>query len=77
MEDKRKNLVSSKQKELISVILARLQDEHPSFYYLSTSEIAHEIMQYAEEPGKLTHDEALLLKSLSVRDVQMIMSLHN
>ena len=77
MEDKRKNLVSSKQKELLRKILAILQNEHPSFYYLSTAEISHEIVRYGEDSGKLTHDEISLLKSLTARDVQMILSLHN
>jgi hypothetical protein len=77
VEDKRKNLVSTKQKELLSKLLVILQEEHPSFYYLSTAEISHEIMRYTEELEKLSHDEMLLLKNLTARDVQMMLSLHN
>jgi hypothetical protein len=77
VEEKRKDLISSKQKELINLLLAKLHSENPSFYYLSATEVAHEILRYIEEPGVVTKEEMLLLQSLSQRDVQLILGLHS
>lgn len=76
MEEKRKDLINTKQKELLTKLLTKLQSEHPNFYYLSTSEIAYEILNYSKETGKLSHDEQSLMAALSLRDVQILLSLH-
>lgn len=82
MEEKHKDLIASKQKELINTIVARLSELHPSFYYSATSEIAYEIELYIKNgdgsSGQgLSHDETELLKDLSRNDIQMILSLHS
>lgn len=77
MEDKRKDLIASQQKELINLIVAKLSQLHPSFYYSPTSEIAYEIEQYVQSGEGLSRDEHDLLKVLSRNDIQMILSLHN
>ena len=62
MEEKRKDLKSSKQKAIVTNILNILSEAHPSFYYLSTVEIATEIKQYIDNSGKLsTTDQELSL----------------
>jgi hypothetical protein len=77
MEEKRKDLIASKQKQLINTIVAKLSQRHPSFYYSATSEIAYEIELYIKQADGLSHDELEVLKGLSRNDIQMILSLHS
>jgi hypothetical protein len=77
MEEKRKDLIASKQKQLINTIVAKLSQLHPSFYYSATSEIAYEIERYIKQADGLSHDEIEVLKGLSRNDIQMILSLHS
>lgn len=77
MEEKRKDLIASKQKSLINAIVSKLSEQHPSFYYSPTSEIAYEIEQYIHRGESLTRDDIDVLKPLSREDIQMILSLHS
>jgi hypothetical protein len=76
MEEKRKNLISSQQKRIISEAIAALNESHPSFYYLSTIEIAAEIKKYFHAVGRLSVEEFELVNKLSRRDIQILLSLH-
>lgn len=91
MEEKRKDLKSTHQKEVIQEIVEDLNKTHPNFYYLSTVEVAIEIEKYINEragpasggrptggrpTGKLSHDKHELVKTLSRRDIQILLSLH-
>lgn len=77
MEEKHRDLVAVKQKELIRSIVTKLNELHPAFYYSSTSEIAYEIEQYVKGGNRLSHEDTELLKNLSRNDIQMILSLHS
>ena len=77
MEEKRKDLKNTQQKLIIQKIISALNESHPSFYYLSTIEIAAEIKKYIHEPAKLKHDDFLLVKDLTRRDIQILLSLHD
>ena len=76
MEEKHRDLIVNKQRQLLNVIVVRLNELNPSFYYLSTSEVAYEIEQYVQQAKELTRDEIELLSGLSRNDIQMILSLH-
>ncbi|NND00009.1 MAG: hypothetical protein HKN85_07495 [Gammaproteobacteria bacterium] len=76
MEEKRKNLKSTQRREVIDRIMASLASSHPSFYYLSTIEIAAEIKAHVHKSGNLSNDDYLLLKDLSRRDIQIMLSMH-
>ena len=76
MQEKRKNLVHSQQKKIIAEVIESLNQSHPSFYYLSTIEVAAEIKKYMQEPAKLSHDQYEIIKDLSRQDIQMLLSFH-
>jgi len=76
MEEKRRDLKSTQQKELLRQIMADLSKRHPSFYYLSTIEVAAEIKNYIDQNKGISRDDYLLLKGLTRRDIQIILSLH-
>lgn len=77
MEEKRRDLIVTKQRQLLNQIVAKLNQTNPSFYYSSTSEIAYEIEQFVEKGEGLSRDEIDVLEGLSRGDIQMILSLHN
>lgn len=76
MEEKRKDLKSTKQKELLMRIMGDLSKSHPSFYYLSTIEVAAEIKDFIEQNKGISRDDFLMLNSLTHRDIQILLSLH-
>lgn len=77
MEEKRKNLINTQQKKILDEIVAKLNDVHPSFYYLSTIELSAEIKKYLKEPGSVTQDKYQLMKGLSRQDIQILLSFHD
>lgn len=77
MEEKRKDLKSNLQKEIVTEVINALNESHPSFYYLSTVEIAGEVKTYINESGKLSREKLDLVKDLTQRDIQMLLSLHS
>lgn len=76
MEEKRRDLKSTKQKKIIMDIVSELNRTDPSLYYLSTSEIALEVKNYIETSEQLVQGDKALVTDLSQRDVQMLLSLH-
>ena len=76
MEEKRKDLKNTHQKEIITGIVTALNESNPSFYYLSTIEIAAEIKKHIHQTGNLNHDNFQMVKDLSRRDIQILLSLH-
>lgn len=77
MKEKRKELKNSQQKEIIAEVVGTLNQSHPSFYYLSTIEIAGEVRKYIDQSGNLSRDKFDLVKGLSRRDIQILLSLHS
>ena len=77
MEEKRKDLKNTKQKAIINDVITALNETHPSFYYLSTIEVAGEIEKYIQQPGNLSHDQLEDVKGLTRRDIQILLSLHD
>ena len=77
MEEKRRDLKSLKQKEVISRIVAELNEQHPNFYYLSTSDVAFEVAAYIKEGGHLNKPDRDLVEHLEPRDIQIILSFHD
>ena len=76
MEEKHKNLVNTQQKKIINEILVALNDANPSFYYLSTVEVAAEVKKYIQEPNNLSYDKMELVKKLEREDIYVLLSFH-
>ena len=77
MEEKRKDLKNSKQKQIVQGLVAQLNESHPSFYYHSTIEIAAEIKKHIHAGEHLSHDDFQQVKDLSRRDIQILLSLRD
>ncbi|MEM8592145.1 MAG: hypothetical protein AAGF13_06420 [Pseudomonadota bacterium] len=76
LEDKRKDLTSEKQKALLRRLVSELSQKYGDLYYQPTAQIAVMIRQYAEKDAGLNADEHALLKPLSDRDLEVLLSLH-
>ncbi len=76
MEEKHKDLKSSKQRKLLKELLSQMSKQHPDFYYLSTSDIAVLMLEYIDQHAQLNAEQRGLLKGLSHHDIQIILSLH-
>ncbi len=76
MEEKRKDLINTQQKKILDEVIAILNDSHPSFYYLSTVEVAAEIKKYMHVSGSLSHEKYELVKNLKRADIQILLSFH-
>ena len=76
MEEKRKDLKSVKQKEIIDRLVGVLNNADPGFYYMAASDVAHEIRRLVKAKKHLNQDEFLLLEPLTRRDIQLILSFH-
>lgn len=76
MEEKRKDLKNTRQKKVIADALLTLSKKNPSFYYLSTIEVAAEVKNYFHSENELSREDRELVKSLSRHDIQILLSLH-
>ena len=75
MEEKRSNLRSEKQRRLIEHLVNDLSKLDPNFYYQTTSEIAHILKEYIENDADLVREDKELLSPLSVKDLQVLLSI--
>lgn len=76
MEEKRADLKSQKQKDLLDKILSKLSADNPQIYYESTSQVAYQIEDYLKGDNDLSMEELELLSTLDAHDIQLILSLH-
>lgn len=76
MEEKRKDLKNSKQRDIIQTIMSELSKSHPSFYYMPTTDVAAEIHSYISHPSNLSFDDKAEMAGLTRRDIQLILSHH-
>ncbi|MBO9479461.1 hypothetical protein J7382_18095 [Shimia sp. R11_0] len=76
LQEKRKDLDSEKQKKLLQRMVAELSHLYPDLYYQPTSEVADLIRRHVASEAKLNAEEHALLKALSKRDIEVLLSLH-
>jgi hypothetical protein len=76
LRDKRKDLDGEKQKRLLQKLVSDLSRENPNVYYKSTSEIALMLKRTIDAGNGLTTDDRTLLQRLTVRDIEVLLSLH-
>ena len=77
MEEKRQDLTSEKQKQLLQLLVSQMSHDDPDLYYRSTSQIAFQIEAYIRGDNDLSLDDLTLLAPLDARDIQLLLSLHS
>ena len=76
LQEKRDDLAVEKQKRLLQRLLNDLTRSRPDLYYQATTEVARHIREYVSEGAAMTAEERALLEQLSVRDIEVLLSLH-
>ncbi|MEM6710699.1 MAG: hypothetical protein AAF590_00260 [Pseudomonadota bacterium] len=76
LKDKRKDLDGEKQKQLLKRLVEEMSQMDSDIYYRPTSYIASQIKACVEAGDRLSLEEQALLKSLSQRDIEVLLSLH-
>lgn len=76
LQEKRIDLDAEKQRKLLQRLLAELTRSRPDLYYQTTGEIARHIKGYAGDDAVIHQEERELLERLSVRDIEVLLSLH-
>ncbi|MEM8789079.1 MAG: hypothetical protein AAGE76_12535 [Pseudomonadota bacterium] len=75
LQDKNEDLDAARTKKLLERLVSEVSRSGFDLYYASTSEIATYLLQYAKTDAQLNQDERALLKGLSRRDVEVILSI--
>ncbi|MCT8162126.1 hypothetical protein [Pseudoruegeria sp. SHC-113] len=76
LQDKRSDLDAEKQKKLLQRLVGELSTLRPDLYYQPTSVIAEEMEAFIDGEAKLYAEERVLLKRLTKRDIEVLLSLH-
>lgn len=76
LEEKRKDLDSEKQRQLLRRLVEELSQTEVDLYYRATSEIAAFLETHINGENDLLAEEKALLKQLSRRDIEILLSLH-
>ncbi|WP_460274663.1 hypothetical protein [Celeribacter sp. ULVN23_4] len=76
LQDKRNELDAEKQKKTLTRLVTALSETNPELYYQSTSEIAGLLKDAIDEGKSLNGEERQLLQRLSLRDIEVMLSLH-
>ncbi|MEM9050381.1 MAG: hypothetical protein AAGC92_16920 [Pseudomonadota bacterium] len=76
LQDKKNDLDAQKRKKLLRRLIAELSRDNPDFYYQSTPEIARHIQRVIADGTALNGEERALTDRLSLRDIEVLLSLH-
>lgn len=76
LQDKRKDLDGEKQKRLLQRLVADLSRENPNIYYMPTAGIAGILHDTIKTGGRLSAEDRELLQRLTLRDIEVLLSLH-
>ncbi|MEM9630561.1 MAG: hypothetical protein AAGA50_04495 [Pseudomonadota bacterium] len=76
LQDKKSETDAERQKVLLSRLVTEVSRENPDLYYQSTSRIAHLLRDHISDGSTLNHEERALMQRLSVRDLEVLLSLH-
>ncbi|EEE44031.1 hypothetical protein [Roseibium alexandrii] len=76
LQEKHGDLDAEKRKKLITRLLEDLSRSNPDLYYQPTSQIALQIKQQVDEGTNLSNEDRALLSPLTLRDIEVLLSLH-
>ncbi|WP_306149960.1 MULTISPECIES: hypothetical protein [unclassified Roseibium] len=76
LQEKHGDLDAEKRKKLITRLLEDLSRSNPDLYYQPTSQIALQIKQQVDAGTNLNNDDRALLSPLTLRDIEVLLSLH-
>ncbi|MEL7012960.1 MAG: hypothetical protein AAFO72_06735 [Pseudomonadota bacterium] len=76
LQDKRKDLDGERQKRLLQKLVADLSHQDPNVYYMPTAGIAARLHETIKTGGRLAAEDREILQRLTLRDIEVLLSLH-
>ena len=76
LQENRKDLDGERQKVLLNRLVAQLSGSDKDLYYRSASDVARLLERYIASEATLSVEDRALLKRLSHRDIQLLLSLN-
>lgn len=76
LQEKKSETIAEKQKVILMRLISELTQQSPDLYYQSTNQIARIIDGYIKQGHNMNADEIELMKKLSSRDIEVMLSLH-
>ncbi|MEM9173097.1 MAG: hypothetical protein AAGA84_10370 [Pseudomonadota bacterium] len=77
MEEKRRDLKITQRRRLLERMVADLANSNPNLYYMPTIDVATLLEEHIRKGDALSQEEHELLKPLSRRDIQILLSIHD
>lgn len=76
LQDKRADLLGEKRRALVRRLVTELSEREPDFYYHATHYIAELVETYAQTSATVTREDRELLRLLTRKDIEVLLSLH-
>lgn len=76
LQEKRKDLDGERQKTLLNRLVSQLSRTEHDLYYGSASDVARRLERYIASEAIISVEDRALLKPLSQRDIQVLLSLN-
>ena len=76
LQENRKDLDGERQKVLLNRLVGQLSGSDKDLYYRSASDVARLLERYIVSEATLSVEDRALLKRLSHRDIQLLLSLN-
>jgi hypothetical protein len=68
------DLKIEQQKKIVDELVAAINSNDPTFYYMNTSDVADLIFNQINTPGSVPANKLEAVKDLSRRDIQILLS---
>lgn len=69
-----RDLKIEQQKKIVDELMATINANDPTFYYMSTSDVADLIFNQINTPGSVPANKLEIVGNLSRRDIQILLS---
>ena len=76
LQEKKSNTIAEKQKAILMRLISELSHQSPDLYYQPTNQIARLVKDHIRQGHNMNADDIELMKKLSSRDIQILLSLH-
>ena len=76
LQEKKSDTIAERQKAVLMRLIAEISHQSPDLYYQPTNQIARLLKENIRQGRNMNADDIELMKRLSSRDIQILLSLH-
>lgn len=77
LKEKEEDLLKAKRLTILDKMVGSISEKHPDFYYLSTIEIAYEILDTLEKDKDTPHHWKEAFAGLDQDDIKILLGMNN